>query len=109
MTIPVSTTHAEPCPGCDQADGSCWVTSTPDTDTGPAALRHRVDHHRPHHRDAAMSRRPGDSPDPYDRRYSPWNADRQACEAWQPDRTEPRYPDVVTYIPGLDHRPGRPN
>lgn len=28
-----TTTHDERCPGCDQADGARWVTSTPDTDT----------------------------------------------------------------------------
>jgi ribosomal protein L37AE/L43A len=33
-----TTTHAEPCPGCDQADGTHWVDSTPDTDTW--ACRH---------------------------------------------------------------------
>lgn len=60
-----------------------------------------------------MSRRfpNGDSPDPSDQRYSPWNADRQARETPQPDRTEPQYPnaDVLTYLPGLDYRPGQRN
>lgn len=32
-TTPASTTHREHCPGCHQADGVHWVTSTPDTDT----------------------------------------------------------------------------
>lgn len=38
MTTQTITTYDEPCPGCDQADGACWVGSTPDTDTW--ACRH---------------------------------------------------------------------
>lgn len=33
-----TTTHQEPCPACDQPDGTYWVDSTPDTDTW--ACRH---------------------------------------------------------------------
>lgn len=60
-----------------------------------------------------MNRQPpsGDTPDPSDQRYSPWTADQQASETRQPDRTGPRYPDanVLTYLPGLDYRPGQRN
>lgn len=38
MTTQTTTTHDEPCPGCDQANDTHWVTSTPDTDTW--ACRH---------------------------------------------------------------------
>jgi len=31
MTTQTTTTD-EPCPGCDSANGTFWVTSTPDTD-----------------------------------------------------------------------------
>lgn len=37
-TTRATTTNDEPCAGCDQADGVCWVTSTADTDTW--ACRH---------------------------------------------------------------------
>ena len=35
MTAHPSTTitRTDPCPGCDQAEGVYWVTSTPDSDT----------------------------------------------------------------------------
>ncbi len=33
MTTQATTAYADPCPGCDQADGTYWVTSTPDSDT----------------------------------------------------------------------------
>ena len=33
MTTQTITTYTDPCPGCDQADATYWVTSTPDTDT----------------------------------------------------------------------------
>lgn len=32
MSTQATTTHADPCPGCDQADGTYWVASTSDTD-----------------------------------------------------------------------------
>ena len=38
MTTQTSTTHTDPCPGCDYPDGTYWVTSTPETDTW--ACRH---------------------------------------------------------------------
>ena len=33
-----ATTHADPCPSCDQTNGVHWTASTPDTDTW--ACRH---------------------------------------------------------------------
>ncbi|MGH3922651.1 MAG: hypothetical protein ACRDTT_07270 [Pseudonocardiaceae bacterium] len=38
MTTVAITTHDELCPCCDQAGGTYWVTTTPDTDTW--ACRH---------------------------------------------------------------------
>lgn len=32
MSTHTITTHADPCPGCDQADRIYWVTGTPVTD-----------------------------------------------------------------------------
>ncbi|MGH7749844.1 MAG: hypothetical protein ACREQ5_34520 [Candidatus Dormibacteria bacterium] len=38
MTTQATTTHDQPCPGCDQTDGTYRVTSTPNSDTW--ACRH---------------------------------------------------------------------
>ena len=33
MTTQTTTTHVDPCPACDQADGVYWVGSVEDSDT----------------------------------------------------------------------------
>ena len=38
MTTQATTAYTDPCLGCDQTDGTYWVTSTPETDTW--ACRH---------------------------------------------------------------------